>query len=98
MHCLSVSLAQGGDGLGAMCGREKALERLGKAGFEDIRIHQLEHDIQNDYYCDPETVVGGLYARRNFTCLRFHALGSLTTLREMFEIERLSEKGVNYSP
>lgn len=50
MHCMSVSLAQGGDGLGAMWGREKAMELLHKAGFENIEIHQLEHDIQNDYY------------------------------------------------
>ncbi len=50
MHCMSVSLAQGGDGLGAMWGREKAQELLSKAGFENIEIHQLEHDIQNDYY------------------------------------------------
>lgn len=47
---MSVSLAQGGDGLGAMWGREKAKELLTKAGFENIEIHQLEHDIQNDYY------------------------------------------------
>lgn len=50
MHCMSVSLAQGGEGLGAMWGREKAKELLKKAGFEDVAIHQLEHDIQNDYY------------------------------------------------
>jgi 2-polyprenyl-3-methyl-5-hydroxy-6-metoxy-1,4-benzoquinol methylase len=50
MHCMSVSLAQGGDGLGAMWGREKATELLNEAGFSDIQIHQLEHDIQNDYY------------------------------------------------
>lgn len=50
MHCMSVSLAQGGDGLGAMWGRKKAKELLGKAGFEDIQIHRLEHDVQNDYY------------------------------------------------
>lgn len=50
MHCMSVSLAQGGDGLGAMWGREKAKELLTKAGFNDIKIHRLEHDIQNDYY------------------------------------------------
>lgn len=50
MHCMSVSLAQGGDGLGAMWGREKAQQLLAEAGFEDIEIHQLEHDIQNDYY------------------------------------------------
>lgn len=50
MHCMSVSLAQGGDGLGTMWGREKAQELLKEAGFEDIEIHRLDHDIQNDYY------------------------------------------------
>ncbi len=47
---MTVSLAQGGEGLGAMWGREKARDLLGKAGFEKIQIHQLDHDIQNDYY------------------------------------------------
>lgn len=50
MHCMTVSLAQGGEGLGAMWGREKAQELLNKAGFRDIEIHRLDHDIQNDYY------------------------------------------------
>lgn len=50
MHCMTVSLAQGGDGLGAMWGREKAKELLGEAGFDEIHIHRLEHDIQNDFY------------------------------------------------
>ncbi|MGF1671272.1 MAG: class I SAM-dependent methyltransferase [Balneolaceae bacterium] len=50
MHCMTISLAQGGEGLGAMWGREKAKELLGKAGFVDIEIHRLDHDIQNDYY------------------------------------------------
>ncbi len=50
MHCMSVSLAQGGEGLGAMWGREKAMELLGKAGFENIEINRLDHDPQNDYY------------------------------------------------
>ena len=50
MHCMSVSLANNGEGLGAMWGREKAKELLGKAGFEDLQIHRLDHDIQNDYY------------------------------------------------
>ncbi|WP_372639036.1 class I SAM-dependent methyltransferase [Fodinibius sp.] len=50
MHCMSVSLAQDGEGLGAMWGREKAQELLQQAGFEKIEIHQLDHDIQNDYY------------------------------------------------
>jgi ubiquinone/menaquinone biosynthesis C-methylase UbiE len=50
MHCMSVSLAQDGEGLGTMWGREKAQELLTKAGFKDIEIHRLDHDIQNDYY------------------------------------------------
>ena len=50
MHCMSVSLAQGGDGLGAMWGKEKALEMLDEAGFEDVEVHSLEHDFQNFYY------------------------------------------------
>ena len=49
-HCMTVSLAQGGDGLGTMWGQEKAQELLTEAGFTDIAIHQLEHDFQNDYY------------------------------------------------
>jgi len=49
-HCMTVSLAQGGEGLGTMWGREKAMELLHKAGFSRIQIHQLEHDFQNDYY------------------------------------------------
>jgi ubiquinone/menaquinone biosynthesis C-methylase UbiE len=50
MHCMSVSLAGGGPGLGAMWGKEKALEMLKNAGFRDVRIEQLSHDIQNYYY------------------------------------------------
>ncbi|MCE8020450.1 class I SAM-dependent methyltransferase [Halomonas sp. MCCC 1A11036] len=50
MHCMSVSLAQGGEGLGTMWGREKAREYFGKAGFGSIEVHQLPHDIQNDYW------------------------------------------------
>jgi hypothetical protein len=50
MHCTPVSLAQGGEGLGTMWGRPKALELLRKAGFSRVEVHQLEHDIQNDYF------------------------------------------------
>jgi len=49
-HCMTVSLAQGGEGLGTLWGREKAQELLSAAGFTRIAIHQLEHDFQNDYY------------------------------------------------
>lgn len=50
MHCMTVSLAQGGDGLGAMWGRETAERYLHDAGFTSVEVRQLEHDFQNDYY------------------------------------------------
>ena len=50
MHCMTVSLAQGGEGLGAMWGEEKTREYLHEAGFTSIEVHQLAHDIQNNWY------------------------------------------------
>jgi 2-polyprenyl-3-methyl-5-hydroxy-6-metoxy-1,4-benzoquinol methylase len=50
MHCMTVSLAQDGEGLGAMWGREKAEELMREAGFNAIEVHELSHDIQNYYY------------------------------------------------
>lgn len=50
MHCMTVSLAQGGEGLGAMWGEEKTREYLRKAGFGSIDTHRLAHDIQNNWY------------------------------------------------
>jgi len=50
MHCMSVSLAQNGEGLGAMWGEEKTLEYLKKAGFNSVKTHKLTHDIQNNWY------------------------------------------------
>jgi len=50
MHCMTVSLAEGGAGLGAMWGEELALEMLREAGFTSVQVQQLPHDIQNSYY------------------------------------------------
>jgi 2-polyprenyl-3-methyl-5-hydroxy-6-metoxy-1,4-benzoquinol methylase len=50
MHCMTVSLAQGGEGLGTMWGEEKALEMLEEAGFAEVEVKQLPHDFQNSYY------------------------------------------------
>jgi ubiquinone/menaquinone biosynthesis C-methylase UbiE len=50
MHCMTVSLAQGGEGLGAMWGEEKTREYLQKAGFRSIETKRLAHDIQNNWY------------------------------------------------
>ena len=44
MHCMTVSLAQGGEGLGAMWGEQKARELLAEAGFSSVDVHLLEHD------------------------------------------------------
>jgi hypothetical protein len=50
MHCMTVSLGQGGEGLGAMRGEEKTREYLARAGFQSIEKHELAHDIQNNWY------------------------------------------------
>lgn len=49
-HCMTVSLAQGGEGLGTMWGRERAERYIRDAGFADVRIDTLPHDLQNAYY------------------------------------------------
>jgi hypothetical protein len=51
---MTVSLAQGGDGLGAMWGKEMAVQYLQEAGFHSVEVHELAHDLQNYYYvCRP---------------------------------------------
>ncbi len=50
MHCMTVSLAQGGAGLGTMWGEELAVEMLGMAGFDPVEVRQLDHDFQNNFY------------------------------------------------
>lgn len=50
LHCMSVSLSQNGAGLGAMWGKEKALEMLGEAGFIGTEVKTLSHGFQNYYY------------------------------------------------
>jgi hypothetical protein len=47
---MTVSLAQNGLGLGAMWGKEKALEMIREAGFSITEIKNFEHDFQNNYY------------------------------------------------
>jgi ubiquinone/menaquinone biosynthesis C-methylase UbiE len=50
MHCMTVSLAQGGEGLGAMWGEEKTREYLQRAGFRSIETNRLAHDVANNWY------------------------------------------------
>lgn len=50
MHCMTVSLAQGGAGLGTMWGEELAEKMLNEAGFANVRKHKLPHDMMNVYF------------------------------------------------
>jgi cyclopropane fatty-acyl-phospholipid synthase-like methyltransferase len=50
MHCMTVSLARSGEGLGTAWGEEKALELLNEAGFKQVEVKQLPHDFLNSYY------------------------------------------------
>ena len=50
MHCMTVSLALGGAGLGTVWGREVALEMLAAAGFSQVDVRSVEGDIFNAYY------------------------------------------------
>jgi 2-polyprenyl-3-methyl-5-hydroxy-6-metoxy-1,4-benzoquinol methylase len=49
MHCMTVSLAVGGVGLGTMWGEELAIRMLREAGFTQMKVHRLAHDFQNMY-------------------------------------------------
>lgn len=50
MHCMTVSLAQGGLGLGAVWGVQTAERMLRESGFSHVHIHRFEHDVQNAYF------------------------------------------------
>lgn len=50
MHCMTVSLANEGAGLGAMWGSETACRMLADAGFGDVEVKSLPHDVINYYY------------------------------------------------
>jgi SAM-dependent methyltransferase len=49
MHCMTVSLADGGMGLGTMWGEQTARKMLGEAGFTSIEVARLDGDIADAY-------------------------------------------------
>ncbi|MWA09339.1 class I SAM-dependent methyltransferase [Streptomyces sp. BA2] len=49
-YCMTVSLGEGGAGLGTVWGRQTALRMLAEAGFDDVDVRQVEGDILNVYY------------------------------------------------
>lgn len=50
MHCMTVSLALDGAGLGTAWGTQLAVSMLGDAGFDDVRVAEIESDPINNYY------------------------------------------------
>lgn len=50
MHCMTVSLALGGAGLGTAWGEELALSMLKAAGFGRIDVRYVERETLNTYY------------------------------------------------
>jgi 2-polyprenyl-3-methyl-5-hydroxy-6-metoxy-1,4-benzoquinol methylase len=49
-HCMTVSLAYGGEGLGTGWGQQLALSMLADAGFTDVVTAQVDEDPLNIYY------------------------------------------------
>lgn len=50
MHCMTVSLALDGAGLGTAWGTQLATSMLADAGFSDVRVAEVESDPINNYY------------------------------------------------
>jgi 2-polyprenyl-3-methyl-5-hydroxy-6-metoxy-1,4-benzoquinol methylase len=50
LHCMTVSLAAGGAGLGTAWGKETAVTMLADAGFENITVHDVPDDPFNVLY------------------------------------------------
>lgn len=50
LHCMTVSLAQGGEGLGTMWGEQRALELLAEAGFGNVDVRRILGDPVHVFY------------------------------------------------
>ena len=50
MHCMTVSLALDGAGLGTVWGEQVAVAMLGDAGFSHVEVKEFETDPFNNYY------------------------------------------------
>ena len=50
MHCMTVSLAYDGEGLGAAWGTQTATDYLSEAGFTDIEVTGIRDDRSNTYF------------------------------------------------
>ena len=50
LHCMTVSLAYGGEGLGAMWGEERARQLFSENGFGSVEVRKVAGDSFNNYY------------------------------------------------
>ncbi len=50
LHCMTVSLSAGGEGLGTVWGEQQARALLAEAGFTGVEVKQVPGDILNNYY------------------------------------------------
>jgi 2-polyprenyl-3-methyl-5-hydroxy-6-metoxy-1,4-benzoquinol methylase len=50
MHCMTVSLAYNGVGLGTVWGEQRARDMLREAGFDSVQVKRIDSDILNNYY------------------------------------------------
>ncbi|WP_300007995.1 methyltransferase domain-containing protein [Pseudonocardia sp.] len=50
LHCMTVSLAHGGAGLGTVWGEERAVAMLADAGFVDTEVHDVPDDPFDSVY------------------------------------------------
>jgi hypothetical protein len=53
MHCMTVSLAEGGAGLGAVWGIELAQRMLAEAGFSTVDVHDSPRPQNCIFVCRP---------------------------------------------
>ena len=50
MHCMPVGLTDGGEGLGMMWGRQKAMAMLAAAGFGEVEVCEIPRDAFNLHF------------------------------------------------
>jgi hypothetical protein len=50
LHCMTVSLAEGGTGLGTVWGEQLALRMLADAGFVNVEVHEVPDDPLDSLY------------------------------------------------
>jgi SAM-dependent methyltransferase len=55
-HCMTVSLAGDGAGLGTMWGEQAACQMLRDAGFTDVEVKHVEDDVMNSFYIASRSV------------------------------------------